>query len=813
MTVTVTAPDRVPVDDDNPWPGLDSYTETEQAYFKGREPQIAELVERIGRERLTVLFGVSGLGKTSLLRAGVFPELHTVDDLPVHVRLSYAESAPPLRAQIQKAVVAAAKDAHVQPPEIRESDTLWETFHRRDADFWNDRNRLVTPVIVLDQFEEAFSLGRGRAATEAILDEIADLVEGRIPPSVKERLDRDPDGVRAFDVTTHRYRVIISLREDFLSELEGLRARMPSIARNRMRLRPMDGEAALLVVDQTKGRLIDSELAKRVVRTVAGRKDDPNVPLEDLQVEPAILSLFCRELNLRRGKEPRITATMLDTAETEILAGYYERCMAKVAPAVRVYVEDELLTGLGFRESRSYADALTKPGVTAVDLQRLIDDRLLRLDTRGDRAVIELTHDVLTKVARASRDLRAAATKAEKERAKLRTDLEAARARAQQVRLRLGLLVLLFFVPLLAGAAMYAYHAATVATQQREEADRQRTRAEEQRVKAEEGMKAAKKAQGEAVTAQGNAEKARLEAEAAMKQAVAAKTEADEQRRKTEEALVAAKQSYDAALKAIEGLKGLKVSGEAAKNVQAVRATVESNLANAQRSPDDRKPDTKRRVYIQIQRNAQQPLADQLTTALQESGFVVPKAETLSTGPSTVSEVRYFRPEDAETAKVVGSILRTFTRDLVVIRFVKGSSGVPPNQYEVWLAQSEGAATQATELHRTVESLLEDSARTCNPDAAKGMNAVFQYELSGDDGGRYHVVVKDGACQFRRGPHASPNVIISMAPTDFVDWFTGKLNGQMAFMSGKLKVSGDMGLLMKAQSLFERRHAGETSDQ
>ncbi|MBI3784521.1 MAG: SCP2 sterol-binding domain-containing protein [Deltaproteobacteria bacterium] len=91
-----------------------------------------------------------------------------------------------------------------------------------------------------------------------------------------------------------------------------------------------------------------------------------------------------------------------------------------------------------------------------------------------------------------------------------------------------------------------------------------------------------------------------------------------------------------------------------------------------------------------------------------------------------------------------------------------------------------------------------------NADAAKGMSSVIQFNLSGDGGGNYHVVIKDGACSVNEGSHASPNMTMTMAAQDYVDMITGKLNGQMAFMSGKLKIAGDMGLAMKMQSLFKR---------
>jgi putative sterol carrier protein len=91
-----------------------------------------------------------------------------------------------------------------------------------------------------------------------------------------------------------------------------------------------------------------------------------------------------------------------------------------------------------------------------------------------------------------------------------------------------------------------------------------------------------------------------------------------------------------------------------------------------------------------------------------------------------------------------------------------------------------------------------------NADAAKGMNSVIQFNLTGDGGGQYHVAIKDGACTVGEGAHASPNMTMTMAAQDYVDMISGKLNGQMAFMSGKLKIAGDMSLAMKMQTLFKR---------
>lgn len=89
-----------------------------------------------------------------------------------------------------------------------------------------------------------------------------------------------------------------------------------------------------------------------------------------------------------------------------------------------------------------------------------------------------------------------------------------------------------------------------------------------------------------------------------------------------------------------------------------------------------------------------------------------------------------------------------------------------------------------------------------NKEAAKGLNAVYQFDLSGDGGGKWHAIIKDQTIEVKEGQHASPSITISMAAQDYLDMLSGKLNGQVAFMSGKLRISGDMGLALRMQTLF-----------
>ncbi len=425
------------INDDNPWPGLLSFREADEKYFEGRRTETEDLVRLVRRERLTVLFGLSGLGKSSLLQAGAFPILRRDGFLPVYVRLDFSPAPLDLVAQVKAAIVSQAKSAGVEAPAASPDQTLWEYFHRQGHDFWNLRNRPVVPLLAFDQFEEIFTLGRVDAArglaSQVLLDELANLTEGHPPPALKARLDDDPAACRNFSFTRHPYKLLLSIREDFLAELEALRERLPGVALNRLRLQRMKGPAALRVVARAD-HLIDVPTAEKVVRFVSAARG--KVGLDHLEVEPALLSVVCRELNEERQRrgEPAITETLLEGSRDEVLTDFYERTVGDLPVQVRGFIEERLLTKSGFRDSVALENALNLPGVTADSIDRLVERRLLRREDRGGVQRVELTHDLLTGVVRASRDRRHLQERADAARAALLEQQERERRLLQEER-------------------------------------------------------------------------------------------------------------------------------------------------------------------------------------------------------------------------------------------------------------------------------------------------------------------------------------------------------------------------------------------
>ena len=401
-----------PVDARNPYLGLVSFTEETRGFFFGREDEVAELARRVQRKLLTVLFGKSGLGKTSILRAGLLPKLRQHGYCPVYVRIAYGRESPPPAEQIKAAIQRAASVSGewTQAGVAATGETLWEFLHHRDDVLRDAAGAPLLPLLIFDQFEEIFTLAQGddfgRARAASFIEELGDLVENRAPKAVEARLDEDDSAAERFDFARSDYRVLIALREDYLASLESLRSAMPSLLQNRVRLAPMTTTQALEAVRRPGGRLVSEQSAEAIVRFVAGGSGRA-----DAAVEPSLLSLICRELNdarLAQGRE-EISLDLLAGSHESILVNFYERSLADQPAGVRRVIEDELLTDSGFRENVAEERLLKRfqaVGASPAALATLVNRRLLRIEERLDVRRVELTHDVLCGVVKASRDQR-----------------------------------------------------------------------------------------------------------------------------------------------------------------------------------------------------------------------------------------------------------------------------------------------------------------------------------------------------------------------------------------------------------------------
>ncbi|MDB5391618.1 MAG: NTPase-like protein [Planctomycetaceae bacterium] len=489
------------VDAEHPWLGLSPFTETTKSFFFGRDHEIRDIFLRVREQSLTVLFGQSGLGKTSLLGAGLIPKLKVEGFRPVLVRLGYDLTDPPLIEQVFQAVRTArssteANDSGREGTAVL--STLWETFHHVPS---RTRDLVESPpVLIFDQFEEIFTLTQTRERqreAEELFRQLADLIENRPPGPVQERLLTDRRLAREYDLAGSSMRIVITLREDYLSQLEGWKKVMPALMRNRMALHLLNGPQALEAVvrpGRFGGRdLVSDAVGTRIVCFVARRP--PGTSLNEIGAVPPLLSLLCDELNATRLATgmSSITEDQVESQSADILLNFYARSFNGLHPAVRRFVEDRMVTVGGHRNPVAREDAiadLQASGVTnpAFALDQLIQGRLLSTEDRGGLQRVEITHDVLAPLAVRSRDERKV------REAKEQSDREAVENRKRLRRARLAAMMYgtLTLISMIAGG--WAWRAQGIASAAKQNAENAQSVAEKREKEANDAEKIALKA-------------------------------------------------------------------------------------------------------------------------------------------------------------------------------------------------------------------------------------------------------------------------------------------------------------------------------
>jgi putative sterol carrier protein len=104
----------------------------------------------------------------------------------------------------------------------------------------------------------------------------------------------------------------------------------------------------------------------------------------------------------------------------------------------------------------------------------------------------------------------------------------------------------------------------------------------------------------------------------------------------------------------------------------------------------------------------------------------------------------------------------------------------------------------------TAREFIEAMPLAFQSEKARGVKAAYQFELTGEGGGKWVVEIAEGECRVREGTTASPDVTLTMSASDYVAIAKGELDPVKAFMGGRIKFKGNMSLLMKLPTLFKR---------
>ena len=231
------------------YPGVKPFETDQKGLFFGRDEDIQDLADLVGLEKLVVLFGKSGYGKSSLIHAGLIPlltdeSLEPEDSvLPILIRLrshSSDESSPldKVRAALVKQlpdVIAPALFTSVWK-DSKESESLWYTFRQRmDA-------KSPRILLIFDQFEEFFTYPSDQQTR--FRQELSELLFTEIPQVLRKNWRNHARELRRFLSQEMEIKVLFSIRHDKLFLMNGLKTEFPTILQKRYELRGLTMEQA-----------------------------------------------------------------------------------------------------------------------------------------------------------------------------------------------------------------------------------------------------------------------------------------------------------------------------------------------------------------------------------------------------------------------------------------------------------------------------------------------------------------------------------------------------------------------------------------
>jgi len=429
----------------SPYKGLAPFDDSEldALLFFGREREIEVIVANLMASRLTVLYGPSGVGKTSLLQAGVAHRLRREQHAIVVVFSAWTGDAV---ANLLDAVEAAVGDgAGALRRGMPLADALAAWTRRLDAELY----------LVLDQFEEYFLYHENE----------------RGPGTLAEEL---PEALRRAGL---RVNFLIGIREDSLASLDAFKARIPNLFGNSLRLDRLErrsARAAILgpleryneLVAAGDGVEAESELVEAVLDEVAAGRVDLGlsgrgaVGEEDSdRIEAPYLQLVLERLweveTSRNSHRLRLETLRELGGAAHIVEDHLERAMAELSPdekdaAAAMY--NHLVTPSGTKIAHRAGDLAGYASIDEAEtqhvLQRLVEERIVRAAEDGAEGPrYEIFHDVLADAVLAWRTEHEAERKLEAERA------TAARRHRRLLEFAIGALVL---IAILGAIAVYA---------------------------------------------------------------------------------------------------------------------------------------------------------------------------------------------------------------------------------------------------------------------------------------------------------------------------------------------------------------------
>lgn len=501
------------------YPGAQPFSSEQQHLFFGRDEDIARLHRLVKTQRLSLLYGKSGLGKSSLLNAGLLPRIEKDGEyIPVPVRFNaWIEGKKDTPVDIVLNVLSpyGSRNTFLDSL-IKDEPSLWHELKEAQI---ADRKKYL---LVFDQFEELFTYPPESIA--AFKDQMAEALYTRIPDRyravLEAQLETDTCALTnaEFEVLQAQpdVRIVLSIRSDRMHLMERLSDALPDILSHCYELGALTRagtQAAIVAPAALPGDFLAAPFgfSAEALSEIIAFLDDQEGRVETIQ-----LQILCRDFEERAAKEGLRFFDKNNLGDLgAVITGFYHRQLSVLGdeaaqqPARRL-IEDGLIVvedkqRLMLHEAQ--ISSLFK--VPKEHLRLLVNGGLLRAEPalRGGGYTYELSHDTLVEpalVARRERKLREENAALTEERQK--------RERTRNIAIGFALLATLSL-----GAAVYAWGQTQKAWRAEAEAVRQKEEAFSQKNRADEQQRFAELSAQEALSAKDSAEYQKLLAQEAEK--------------------------------------------------------------------------------------------------------------------------------------------------------------------------------------------------------------------------------------------------------------------------------------------------------
>lgn len=382
----------------NPFKGLNTYRETDSALFYGRSSETRALSEQIFSRKSTIITGASGSGKSSLINAGLIPILRNNGYIPIKITPNSVinEDIADIWSAISDRISQTVSTDNIGYKAISDigkdllSSNLFEKLNC--FEYFDEFGFEVSFVFIIDQFEEIFQKHFNLKSVSHFFATYQGICVNKFPKYENwstEVFNQSLCPLNSNKENNHKF--IISVRQDYLFEIDKYSVSFPLLQQNRFHLSKLNEEQAYEIITSPVkidgSTWFNEEDATLILKNLLQTDDFIRDGIPEQEVDAMLLSVYLYQTVDAYLKQKEVQLTNAD----DILADFYNERM-------QIYgieqLEERLISDNGlYRQSISYEDSLKY--IYPETIKHLESEGILNISYRDGNTYIELHHDRL----------------------------------------------------------------------------------------------------------------------------------------------------------------------------------------------------------------------------------------------------------------------------------------------------------------------------------------------------------------------------------------------------------------------------------